>query len=175
MNRGHKVKPKSIVIIRKVAQSIKDLFGIKDEYVPIVLLIELLHERGMLELEIQQQTEMLSDYGLSYPQRNKIIIREDVYNSAVADNGFSRFTLAHELGHLILHKQEFVLARNKHGGEHKVYEDSEWQADKFAQELLIDSRKVKAHYGVDDIKKKFVVSHKAASVAYRALIRELTR
>lgn len=172
MNRGHKVKPLSIKVIRNTAQGIKDLLKIKDAKVPIVYLLEWLHEHGVIELEIETKNVMPNDYGLTYPQQNKIVLREDVYDDAVIGGGFGRFTLAHELAHYVLHKNESVYARNEHGGVHKTYEDSEWQADKFAQELLADTRFINAHDTVGDLETRFGLSRKAAIVTERALRKE---
>lgn len=172
MNRGHKVNPLSIKKIRNVAHQLKDMFQIVEGYFPIVLFVELLHQSEFIELEIAEESSMPNDYGLTFPRKNKIVIRQDVYDSAVDGDGFGRFTIAHELGHLMLHKQEVVYARNQHGGKHKTYEDSEWQADKFAQELLVDTRKVLKSYWVSNIKDEFGVSGKAAETACRALQKE---
>lgn len=169
MNRGHKVRPLSIEKIRSIAHQIKDMFQIVEQYLPIVLLVELLHQQGLIEFEIAEKSSMPDDYGLTYPKKNKIVIREDVYDLAVEGDGFGRFTVAHELGHLILHNQEVVYARNQHGGKHEVFEDSEWQGDKFAQELLVDTRQVSKEYQISDIEGKFGVSRKAAEVTYRSL------
>jgi Zn-dependent peptidase ImmA (M78 family) len=169
MNRGHKVSPLSTDRIRKVAHQIRDTFQIVDGYIPIVLLIELLHQQELIEFEIVEQALMPDDYGLTFPKKGKIVIRQDVYDLAVSGDGFGRFTIAHELGHLILHNQEVVYARNKHGGHHKTFEDSEWQADKFAQELLVDVRHVSKGDQISDIECKFGVSRKAAEVSFKAL------
>lgn len=172
MNRGHKVRPLRIRDIRKAAQTFKDSFHITGDYFPIVQLIELMHEREWLELEIVEKELMPDDYGLTYPKRNKIKIREDVYDKAVAGDGFGRFTMAHELGHLIIHRQETVYARNEHGGFHKTIEDSEWQADKFAQELLIDTRLLRPGSKSWSIADQYGVTTKAANTAYNSLIKE---
>jgi len=169
MNRGHKVNPLSTKKIRSVAHQIRDTFKIQDNYFPIVLFLELLHQNELIEFEIVEKNEMPNDYGLTYPKKNKIVIREDVYDAAVDNDGFGRFTIAHELGHLILHKQETVYARNEHGGKHKIYEDSEWQADKFAQELLVDVRKVLKNYSIFDLENEFGISRRAAETTQRAL------
>lgn len=172
MNRGHKVKSLQIKHIRDVAQHVKDSFQITGGYFPIVELIELMHQSEAIELEIKERHEMPNDYGLTYPKRNQILIREDVYDLAVSGDGFGRFTMAHELGHLFLHRHETVYARNEHGGCHKTIEDSEWQADKFAQELLIDTRILVPTNNAYQIADMFGVTIKAGDTAYRSLLRE---
>ena len=74
-----------------------------------------------------------------------IILRADTYDALcdVSDPKHcrARFTVAHEIGHLILH-EGFALARG--AVRHKHYEDSEWQADTFAAELLMPTFLVNA-------------------------------
>lgn len=172
MNRGHKVKPLKICDIRRVAQHVRDSFKISGIYFPIVELVELMNHSALIEFEIVENEEMPNDYGLTYPKRNKIIIREDVYDKAFAGDGFGRFTMAHELGHLLVHRQETVYARNEHGGNHKTIEDSEWQADKFAQELLIDTRLIRPDLSPYQIVDLCGVTLKAAETAHNSLKRE---
>lgn len=172
MNRGHKVRPLYIKEIRREAQKLKDSFGITGEYFPIVELIEAMHEREWLELEIVEKELMPDDYGLTFPKRNLIRIRMDVYDKARNGDGFGRFTMAHELGHLTIHREETVYARNEHGGCHQTIEDSEWQADKFAQELLVDTRLLSISAMPRQIVYQSGVSDKAAMTAYKSLLRE---
>ena len=172
MNKGHKVKPLQTISIRKFAQHVRDSFQISEIYFPIVQLIELMASLEQIELEIVEEEQMPNDYGLTYPNKNRILIRQDVYNQAVANKGFGRFTMAHELGHLILHRNETVYARNKHGGTHQTWEDSEWQADKFAQELLVDTRLIQPDFNSYQIADLFGITLKAAGTAYTSLKRE---
>lgn len=170
-NRGYKVKPRTTANIRKIAQGFKDVLKINKSYVPIVKLIEILHQKGIIELEIVAKDDMPDEYGLSHPATGLIKIREDVYDKAVEGDGFARFTIAHEIGHFMLHRKQASYARSI-GGKHKVYEDSEWQADKFAQELLIDERTLKNGATTVNIESEYGVSGKAAKISLRALTRE---
>lgn len=172
MNRGHKVKALYISQIRSLAHYVKDSFRITGRCFPIVELVELMHQQELIEFEIVERECMKEDYGVTYPKRNQIFIREDVYDKALDGDGFGRFTMAHELGHLIIHRDETVYARNQHGGSHKTIEDSEWQADKFAQELLIDTRLLMSTYDPYNIAEQCGVTAKAAETAYRSLLRE---
>jgi Zn-dependent peptidase ImmA (M78 family) len=82
----------------------------------------------------------------------------------------ARFTFMHELGHLIL-QHDFSLHRENVRYVHKSYEDSEWQADQFAAEILmpvsvINDRKLFDAY---DLAEFFDVSLKAASIRLQQL------
>lgn len=136
-------------------------------------MIELLHQKGIIELEIVSKEEMPNEYGLTYPNKGIIKIREDVYDKAISGDGFGRSTIAHEVGHFMLHKGEVPYAREA-GGNHKTYEDSEWQANKFAQELLIDVRCIDNNATSYELETTFGVTGKASRVAQRALKKDGT-
>jgi len=170
-NRGYKVKPRGTEQIRKVAHGFKDVLGIKKDYFPIVEMLELLSQKEIFDFEIIAKEDMPNEYGLSYPNKGLIRIREDIYDKAVDGDGFGRYTIAHEIGHFMLHKGEMPYAREV-GGEHKTYEDSEWQANKFAQELLIDTRNIDKNISVSEIEIKYGVTRKASRVAMKALRRD---
>ena len=76
---------------------------------------------------------------------NSLIIDSNVYEEAQEHDGRARFTLAHEVGHCVLHaselrtlnhpSQSFVqLHRRK---SIPAYRDPEWQANRFAGALLM--------------------------------------
>lgn len=68
------------------------------------------------------------------PQDSLIILREDVYEGAHEGNGRDRMTVAHEIGHLLMHKN-IAFARAERV-EIRAFESSEWQAKCFSGELL---------------------------------------
>lgn len=68
-----------------------------------------------------------------------IIMRPEIYDRAVAGHGRDRMTLAHELGHLLLHS-EIRLMRRLGDAPLVAFCDPEWQAKCFAGELLISYR-----------------------------------
>ncbi|WP_299878564.1 ImmA/IrrE family metallo-endopeptidase [uncultured Cocleimonas sp.] len=170
-NKGFKVKPRTTKNIRAISQGFKDVLKIKKSYFPIVKVVELLHQKGIIELEIVAVEEMANEYGLSYPKKGLIKIREDVYDKAVKGDGFGRFTIAHEMGHFMLHRKETAYARSS-TRDHKTFEDSEWQANKFAQELLIDIREISSEISMYEIEQKFGVSGASSKIARDALVRE---
>ncbi len=171
-NKGYRVKPQGTVAIRALARYVRNEFKIEQAEFPIVLFIETLAEGEAIGFEVVSKEEMPDKFGLTYPARNLIKIREDTYGDAVKGGGFGRFTLAHEFGHLLLHRDAVNFARSNQQGNHKTYEDSEWQADKFAQELLIDTRKVPINASPEYLRTEFKISNGAARTAHKALIRE---
>ena len=134
-------EPLSRVAIRQIVTRIRSLVGLTDDpYFPIVNFIE--HVMPDIyegfSMEIVPVHEMPKSYAEALPQLNIMRIREDVYNNAVNDIGRDRFTLAHEVGHFILHNSDRVaLARVESGQDIPAYIKPEWQANTFAGELLV--------------------------------------
>lgn len=157
------VKPLKLKDIRKICSRIRKLFGIPvDEPIDIVRLLEhKLHLLG-IEFEIVPESELEMRHGESILGQKIIRIREDVYNRACAGHGRDRLTMAHELGHIILHqKEDIVLTRSE--GTIPPYMDPEWQANAFAGELLAPFQYIK-HMDILDISTQYGVSIEAASV-----------
>lgn len=89
-------------------------------------------------------------------------VREDVYEDAAADGKRSRFTLTHELGHLLLHTPtHMTLCRLE--TELPIYKDPEWQANTFAGEFLV-MRHLARGMSPFDIADKFHVSYSVAEI-----------
>ncbi|MGL5796690.1 MAG: ImmA/IrrE family metallo-endopeptidase [Cetobacterium sp.] len=90
----------------------------------------------------------------------KIYIKESVYDRAAEGSTRDRFTIAHEIGHVIMHTDKIIVCR---GDEIKKYEYPEWQADHFAAELLVPVFHI-GDLSVDEIKNKYKVSKKVAQI-----------
>lgn len=107
---------------------------------------------------------MGSKHGETFPSKNLMRIREDIYLRAVDGEGRDRFTIAHEVGHLFMHEDDSVaLCRLAPGQQLKPFENPEWQADAFGGELLASSYLIKG-MTPRDVKYKCGVSFSAAKV-----------
>ena len=84
---------------------------------------------------------MGDDHGQTFPEKLLIKLREDVYVGMCKGVGRDRFTGAHELGHLFLHKSAGFARRSLEPGA-PLYVNSEWQADTFSSAFLIDERRL---------------------------------
>ena len=89
-------------------------------------------------------------------------VREDVYEDAVADDARSRFTLAHELGHLLFHTPRHITLCCLES-ELPIYMDPEWQANTFAAEFLV-MRHLARDMSPFEIADKFHVSYTVAEI-----------
>lgn len=166
MTRGHKVKPLSTNSIRNTASIIRKALGSQSGYIDIQIILEFVLPTMLddFEYEIVEKSTLGSDHARTYPLQNKIQIREDVYDGLCAGSGRDRFTVTHEIGHLFLHRDEAAYARNKNSREtHKIFEDTEWQADTFAAEFLMPYSDNLLAKTADEISKEYGVSYQAAS------------
>ena len=158
--------------IRGFIRALKKKVGLENElYFPIIPFVEnilpiLIQD---FQFEVDPVTEMGNKHGETYPSKNLIRIREDVYLRAVAGEGRDRLTIAHEVGHLFLHEDDCIaLCRLAPTERLKTYEDPEWQADAFGGELLASSYLIKG-MNPYDISTKCGVSIYAAQVQLRSL------
>ncbi len=106
--------------------------------------------------------EMGECHGLTYPDRNEIMIREDVYLRACDDEGRDRLTMAHELFHLLQHESSNISFARTGKGKIETFRDPEWQADAFGGELLVPHELVSG-MTVDEVVSACKVSRSAAT------------
>ena len=102
---------------------------------------------------------------------NELKIRESCYLGLCNKNPRDIFTLFHELGHFFLgHKRTYTRDELK---AHLFSEDSEWQANQFAAEILMPQAVIKSKKlnSPEAIKNEFkVVSDEAASWRYENIV-----
>ena len=131
-------EPMSREGIRQITTQIREKLNLSSIfYFPIIHFIEkampFLYEG--FAYDYVDVSEMPGRYAEALPQENLMRIREDVYYNALKNIGRDRFTLAHEVGHFILHGEGRVsLARTD--SVIPPFRDPEWQANTFAGELL---------------------------------------
>ena len=66
---------------------------------------------------IRSKEELNSIAACVYPDQQIIVVREDIYDDLVKNDGRARFTIAHELSHVIL-KHDLTLNRDSFAGNH---------------------------------------------------------
>jgi len=157
------VPPRSNASIEALANVVRDSFGLTDrKYFPIVPLYEWLDTLVPgAYFEVLEPEDMGVDHGRTLPDRGVISLRKDVYDGASEGRPRDRFTLGHELGHLLMHRQ-ITLKRVDPAAPPKVYCNSEWQADKFASFLLLPKHLMAAYSTCEEIARDFGVSAEAA-------------
>ena len=162
------VPPMSKDNIKGIANKFRETIGFSNKlYFPIVQFLEYFLEDLGYQMEIVEDHELNGAYAVTYPNEKLLKIRESVYNGAVNNNPRDRFTLAHELGHIILHPIEIIgdlkLARTN--DIIPAYRNPEWQANTFAGELLAPGNLI---VGMDkeEISERCKISLQAAGIRY---------
>jgi len=169
---GVRVPPLSRRQIQGMAQKLRNMLGLAEK--PLFDIVAFL-EHTMPEmfpdfsLEICQDKEHPLDYGLAYPDEQRIVLRSSIYNDAIRGVGWCRMTLAHEAGHLFLHEGvPAIFARSDPERRLAAYENSEWQADVFAGELLAPTTLIRGKT-IEEVSREFKVSRSAATVQLSGL------
>jgi len=107
-----------------IAQYTRKYLGLKDE--PIRDIFSLLENNGVIVIELDYDVDLFD--GVSY-------VTDEGYYVIIVNKNFSndhkRFTLAHELGHIIMHtSDDFIISDER---------DKESEANRFASEFLMPS------------------------------------
>jgi Zn-dependent peptidase ImmA (M78 family) len=171
---SHKVSPRSHKSIESIAVDIRKLMDIQKPYISIEKVYAVLQDCGALDFDIVEDSELGENMAEAYPDKRLILIRESVYDNACRGDPRSRFTMAHELGHLILHIGQAPSKGFARGNEpsHKIFEDCEWQADKFASTFLMNSSDITTDMTKEDIACKFGTSLSSAQLRLKGIIKE---
>lgn len=173
----YQVPPMSRKQIRNVAKNIrrinKEMIGQDAPFFPIVQFLDVTLTKHMedFSLEILDEYEMGEAHGVTYPDEHLIQIRSDVYKWACHDQGRDRMTLAHELGHYVLHS-DIGLARMAAMGSIKPFRSSEWQANALAGELLISAEHIFDCHSPSEVALKFGVTLEAATYQWDVFKKE---
>lgn len=114
--------------------------------IDVIYLLERLNEGIGFEIlndsDLPEQTYAFTD------NNGCIRIKQSVYELAVEGDPRHRFTIAHEIGHKLMHVSEIGFTRSSDAST-KIYCDSEWQANEFAGQLLLPDDVLKTHWHDD--------------------------
>ena len=175
---GYKASAISRRDIQSIIRTIRKAVGLEyDLHFPIVQFLENVLPIFCpdFQLEILSQSEMGNKHGETYPSRKLIRIREDVYLGAVNGSGRDRLTIAHEIGHLFLHKDASIalcqLAPNE---KLRAFEDPEWQANAFGGELLASAYLIRG-MSAAEVSEQCGVSMDAAKIQLKAADKTYSR
>jgi hypothetical protein len=126
--------------IRRQALTLRYMLGIDNEAAPDLcgLLEYVLPDLiPSFEFAVVTDGEIGGDGGLTSWQPPSVLLEEHVYKALLADNVRSRFTVCHELGHLMLHRGQ-KQARNSSQVRHvSALHSLERQANRFAIEFCL--------------------------------------
>lgn len=166
------VPPLSKIKIAELTDSIRTGLEIDQPYLPIMEIYEVLDVfLDGARFEVLFKDQMGADHGRTLPDERVIYIREDVYEGAYHGQARDRFTLCHELGHLLMHRG-IALSRIDPLNPPPIYKNSEWQADVFASQLLMPRALLKQYSDAAAVVKDFGVSYEAAWVREEEYMRK---
>lgn len=156
--------PRSWPEIDHIATSFRNNFVASNtEFFPVMHVLELImvDRLGLLDLKVCTKQEMGNAEGYTAPDGSFIALPEGVYEGAYNNNPRCRFTVAHELGHWLLHSNR-PLGRVPAGECVPAYMLTEPQANEFAANLLAPSSLILSTYSEADLQQRFGISKSAA-------------
>lgn len=99
----------------------------------------------------------------------QLYVREQVVDAAYRGDNEARFALAHEIGHVFLHRKKAasILSRHKVGSAHQYAGDKvlEFEANLFGGTLLAPPSGISELMSVFEVRRKFQCSHEVAERA----------
>jgi hypothetical protein len=105
----------------------------------------------------------------AFPRRSLVKIRRGIQDGLLRGDGGARWTLAHEMGHVILqHPRRPYRTRNE-TVKKKRDGISEREANIFAAELLSPRHLAQKHRTIDDLRAAFQISSNAARIRFQEL------
>lgn len=155
------------------ANLLRSKLNIETEIFPIQLVLEVIFPKifPTYIFHVAEKDYMSQSYGktveaMTTPNNMLIEVREDIYEKLQNNDPRARFTLAHEIGHLVLH-QNPIFARSSTQESTPTYCNSEWQANTFAAELLAPIELVKTCSSSQAVQEKFLLSRSAAENRFK--------
>ncbi len=156
------------------AVQLRKALNVENEpYFKVIHAIEVImcNKLELIDFEVDDRATMGQAEGYTCPNGKFIRLREDVYIGAINNDGRSRFTAAHELGHWMLHTNGAKLSRIQPGKSVPAYRSAERQADQMAAELLMPRR----FFSMEDTPQTVVDRHGVSFSAATHRLRFLER
>lgn len=171
MADDYKVKPRSAKDIAALALAWRDALGIPDAWSPnMITLLEIDVPKLIPEfaLVVRPDDEMADAEAYTEFNPPHIAVCGSVYRMAQREDGRSRMTFAHELGHLVMHPGAVKLRSSTAPSDSQVkyFESAEWQARKFAALFLVPDHIAVQFDSVDQLAAACHVSSQAAHIRF---------
>lgn len=173
---GMKVAPTSYKKLEALADALRPILPVVcNKTAPYKLdarrLLEETLPRAGFQYVISHVSALDECAGFTIPERNIVVIREDIYDGLFTDQPFSRSTVVHEFAHIALNHAA-TLHRGVVHGEHKFFEDSEWQAKALTAALMMPVNAVAQAGSANDLSTLCGTSNEAASYRLTRLAKE---
>ena len=164
--RGSRVTGRSQAQIRASALHVRKTLQV-DQILDLPVFTERLFRYGITVDVVEDHDPLFALAGVEAScevESATIYLTATTHAAVCSNNPRARFTICHELGHLLMaHKK--LLHRSDASQPHRVFEDSEWQADTWVAEFLmpLDEMHRLNLRRADEIQGQFGVSQLAAT------------
>lgn len=162
---GMKVAPTSYSKLEMAADSLRPLLPTERGSQYTVsgwrVLEQTLVKAGFL-VRVEEVASLDDCAAFTIPSQNLVVIRQDVYDGLHAGSVFSRSTVIHELAHIVL-KHDVTLHRGFTHGQHRFFEDSEWQAKALTAAVMMPLSLCKSVRGAAELAELCGTSVESAS------------
>lgn len=168
-NRGTVVARRKPKQIERLATTVREHLGIpldaRISLAPVLELLDFLFEDAYFE--VLEPGEMAGAEGRTSAWEPVISLSAGTYAGLLKADGRARMTVAHELGHLLMHcRRPASLNRTT---KYDALCDPEWQAESFAAALLMPRKAFLKTRTVEEAMRTFGVTRGAAMVRARKL------
>jgi Zn-dependent peptidase ImmA (M78 family) len=163
--------------LRNYARLFRNTFGLTEAYLDVIGLLVTLPRITKVLLNTEVNADVISDYDWHhfyndndyafYNLKDKVInLKESVYMGAESGNGRDRFTITHEIAHVLLLNESTIQFCRSETETVPKYRNPEWQADCLAGELLMPYDFCR-NLSIEDIMNNCQVSKQAAQTQYK--------
>ncbi|MBR0687162.1 ImmA/IrrE family metallo-endopeptidase [Bradyrhizobium manausense] len=171
MADDYRVKPRSAKDIAAIALAWRDALGVPDAWSPnVITLLEIDVPKLIPEFALVVRPDDEMGDAEAYTEFNPphIAVCGSVYRMAQSEDGRSRMTFAHELGHLVMHPGAVKLRSSSALSDRqtKYFESAEWQARKFAALFLVPDHIAIQFDSADQLAAACHVSSQAAQIRF---------
>ena len=186
MTGDYRVKALANEEIRAFAKKAREFFGVTDvDYVDVLSCLKrptIWTARGLrvLNFQVRPDSEFADDYGSTSYGKGivTIAIRQSVYDEAFVGVGRARNTVAHEVGHAVMHEGPKMSRRIDGNITPKwiqPFESAEHQAKVFAPAFLINDVIARALANAEEISVRFSISLESGKIYFEQLMERRNR
>ncbi|MDB5957503.1 ImmA/IrrE family metallo-endopeptidase [Ramlibacter sp.] len=170
---GMKVAPTSYAKLELAADSLRPLLPRErgSQYkIDGARVLERTLRQAEYEFHVEHAHNLEDCAAFTIPDEGLVVLRQDVYDGLFRDSVFSRSTVIHEVAHIVL--KHHVTLRRGAVGQHKFYEDSEWQAKAMTAAVMMPMDACQQARNAYDLAEMCGTSVEAATYRLERLIKE---
>lgn len=171
---GFKVAPMSYAKLEEVAERLRPLLptaaGSSGFRIDAWRTLEITLPKAGYNYRSAEIADLEESAAFTIPDHRLVVLRQDVFDGVTEENVFSRSTVIHELCHIVL--DHAVTLQRGPIGEHKFYEDSEWQAKSLTVAIMMSVAACKQVSSAFDLAQLCGTSVQAATYRIDRLVKD---